>query len=264
MTAATPDPNVDVDRANAELDAVGQAEHGLRLHMGEPADETPFAIDSAALDMQAELARQDAEQLADDVASLEADATLAQERALPGEMAWLPTWFLGQLTQLDAADAALTAQYLRLQREVESRRKALRWRYGRAMQEQVASDLAKKGGKGKSINYPTGRAGFRTTGGQERVVIDNENMAIGHAETVCPEAVKVSRHLLLTPARQYMTSTGEVIAGTHLETAPKVEKFYAGQMTFEQPQLQGGEGEERKQLGARAFLEPEGDSDVTF
>jgi hypothetical protein len=217
-----------------------------------------YAIDKAADDMQSELARQQAEEMAEAVGALESDATQAEEHAQPGEMAWLPVFYLSQLTQLDAAEEVIKKQAHRLLNEIDTRRKALRWRYGQPMQAQVELDLAKQRGKKRSVSYPTGTAGFRASGGREHVVVENEVMAIGHAESICPAAVVVHKHLLVTKVLEHTKATGEIIAGTKIETTPKVDNFYAGSMKFNKPELPaaGGAGDEQQtqRQVAEAFL----------
>ena len=234
----------------------------------EPAVEPVYAIDRAADDLQSELARQQAEDMAEAVGALEADATQAQEHAQPGEMSWLPTWFLGQLNQLDAAEEVIKAQTKRLLAEIDTRRKALRWKYGQPMQAQVEADLAKQKGRKRSVNYPTGTAGFRASGGKERLAVENEVVAIGHAESVCPAAVVVHKHLLVTKALEYAKETGEIIAGTKIETTPKVDKFYANKLVFEKPELPatsgaGDEQQTQRQAAEKFLAGPEGE-DVKF
>ena len=78
----------------------------------------------------------------------------------------------------------------------------------------------------RSVNLLHGKVGFRR--GQEKLVIDDEEKAIIWAESECPDAVKVVKSLLLTPAKAQLLKQcpeTKALAGImHIE--PAEDKFY--------------------------------------
>lgn len=163
------------------------------------------------------------EQLAEELEVLLVEAEHARKTS-GGEMAWLPNWFLDKLEEFKAARARLKANYELLCNGVDQMEKGLWWRWGHEFMIQVNHDIQEQAGKKKSKRYLHGSAGKRTVGGEETVVIDDEQGAIAAAMLHCPEAVKTS--LLTTPLKVYATETGAPLPGTHIETTEKAETFY--------------------------------------
>ncbi len=102
---------------------------------------------------------EDERELLEQVESLINDAALASRGAADGDMSWLPQWYLGCLDQLDALDKRVKEQARILAHQIEARRKALQWKWGLEFQAQVHRDILAQGGKKKSVDYLTGRAG---------------------------------------------------------------------------------------------------------
>ena len=181
----------------------------------------PLTIDDAAAELQAEL----------DI--LGADAALAESRADERDpYNWLPTWFLAKLAELDAAEQAIAEHAARLAREIEARRKALLWRWGRELQQQVTTDLRAQGGKRKSVTYPTGRAGFRASTVTPHIIVDDEPTAVAAAEIACPAAIVVMKMLRISPLLKHFQETGEELPGTHYDAGHSDQKFFAGKVTL--------------------------------
>ncbi|NLX97577.1 MAG: hypothetical protein GXY83_15525 [Rhodopirellula sp.] len=160
-----------------------------------------------------------------DVAMEELEVLLADaNREAQVETNWLAPWYLRKMAELEAAESLIKEQSKRMLAQVAARRKALEYQWGQAFKAQVDADLAEQGGKKKSIDYMTGRAGYRSSGGKPQIVIEDENAAIEAAEMACPDAIK--RTIIKSVLQAYVESTGEEIPGTKLITTPKVEHFY--------------------------------------
>jgi hypothetical protein len=160
-----------------------------------------------------------------DVAMEEVEALLADSHtAQTDDGRWLAPWYLRKLAELDAAEAMIDEQAKRMKSQIGARRKALEWKWGEPFRAQVDADIQAQGGKKKSVDYLTGRAGYRAVGGRPKVTITDEAQAIAAAERACPAAVKKS--LLLTPLLDHVKATGEVLPGTDYTVTPKEERFY--------------------------------------
>jgi hypothetical protein len=110
-------------------------------------------------------------------------------------------------------------------KRAEREEHCLMFLFGRQIESWAQSEIAKKGGKRKSINLPAGSVGFRITAAALRV--DDEAKVIVWARTNCPSAVevvtttKLSRGILT----DHYKSTGEIPdSGAHVE--PQKEKFH--------------------------------------
>jgi len=76
--------------------------------------------------------------------------------------------------------------------------------------------------KKRSISLPSGKIGFRKTGGG--IDITDEEKALKWAKEYCEEAVKVKESVLKTPLKKHLESTGEIPDGC--DSLPTVDKFY--------------------------------------
>jgi len=187
---------------------------------------------------------------------------IGQELALSAEhadshdlgepMAWLPDWYCERLAEIDAVEAAVKANIARLLAECETRRKALAWKYGAQLQAEVVRRL--EGKKAKSIQCLTGRCGFRASGGRESVVIVDEPSVIQAAETSCPAAVKVEKHILKAELLKHVHATGEMLLGMTVETTPKVETFFAASTTVSERLLDAPVKQTETRIGADEYL----------
>ena len=89
-------------------------------------------------------------------------------------------------------------------------------RFGVDINRWLNAELSKRGGKAKSINLPAGRVGLRHRGAKIEVI--DPDAVMDWARANCPEAIKQSESLLKTPLNEHFESTGELPAGTTLES----------------------------------------------
>lgn len=164
------------------------------------------------------------DRVADEVFDLlSADATMAKD---DDDENWLAPWYLQKEAEYDAAQKAITEHAALLLKQLGSKRVALQRYWGASFENQVRQDLEAQGGKKKSVTYATGTAGYRKTGGKDKLTIDDATAAMGWAKEQCPEAVKTVESLLKSELLKHTKDTGEVIPGTRLETTPVVDKFF--------------------------------------
>lgn len=165
---------------------------------------------------------------------------LAQEAALDAKRdklsneQWLvekmPEWYIGKKAELNAAREIIKEQAKRMLAQIDAREKVIDWNWAEQFQAQVNTDLRAQGGKKKSIDYLTGRAGWRSTGGKPTLVVEDEAKALAMAELMCPEAVtrKLKTSVLLKYAQ-----ANEPLDGTRVEQTGKVESFYPAPLLVE-------------------------------
>ena len=164
---------------------------------------------------------------------LSADA--GQFRGAVDSDKWLPEWFLQKLAEIEAAEAAIKEHADALLHQAATRRSALWWKWGAAFEARVRSDIDAQGGKKKSMTYATGKAGYRSVGGQPTIEIVDEDKAVAAAESACPGAVKVRKTLLKSEVLKYVQATGDELPGTRFFTPPIEERFFPKR---EQPLLE--------------------------
>lgn len=187
-----------------------------------------------------ELAKPDplAEALEDVINEQADEAALARE-ADPD--AWLPEWYAEKEARLVGAEAAAQARYdaeLSLlqqgldgvKSEVRRQRSGLEWKWAEPLRKELNARL--QGGKSRSINTTYGKVGFRTSGGGEKLVVDDEDAAIEDALLREPSAVKMS---LLT------SMVHKDLAGTHFLKPDATERLYVGKTVLGKKELEGGE-----------------------
>jgi len=160
-----------------------------------------------------------------DVEALLADAELAQRRGENDDpMAWLAPWFIQQDKDIDAFIATVKEQAGKLIKQAETRRKGLWWKWGDEFQSQVRKDLANQGGKKKSVDYLTGRAGVRTKSARTEVVVLDAGRASLELDKVCPDAVRYSVNK--SEVLKYHNETGAEVPGIEFRDVPASESFY--------------------------------------
>ena len=150
-------------------------------------------------------------------------------------MAWLPQWYLGELAALKAAKDVLTVQYNKMLAQIAAREKALDWKWGRDFQAQVQRDLDVRPGKKRSVDYLTGRAGWRKSGGGAKLLVSNEKAAISEAAAMCPEVI---RHSLDKAALKAKLQDGLKIVGAKLVQTDAKDNFFP---SVTQPLLEQGD-----------------------
>jgi len=150
----------------------------------------------------------------------------------------LAEWAVGLLHELDRAEDDIKdrakAHLAFLLSECKGRRAGLLWKFGAQIREQV---LRETPAKKKSVTYATGRAGFRTVPGRERLVLDDEAAAIKWAETYCPEAVR--RSIDMKVLREQYLKPDCAPPGCHRETTEARENFYIGPVSMPAAELPG-------------------------
>ena len=150
-------------------------------------------------------------------------------------MAWLPQWYLGELAALKAAKDVLTVQYNKMLAQIAAREKALDWKWGRDFQAQVQRDLDVQPGKKRSVDYLTGRAGFRKSGGGAKLLVSNEVRALNAAHDAYPELL--SEKLDRKAVKQHLEQGGELPGATLVQTDAKNNFF----PSVTQPLLEQGD-----------------------
>lgn len=91
-------------------------------------------------------------------------------------------------------ERALAENIRRLKSRIESRKNALLWRFSPELEHYAASELANS--RERSIVTPFGSFGFRKSREQREIV--DEDAAIAFAEANAPEAVKVTKKVLVS------------------------------------------------------------------
>jgi phage host-nuclease inhibitor protein Gam len=149
----------------------------------------------------------------------EAELLVREVRTLDAEPDDLPTWYLGEMCQLDALADRIKRQADVLLAQVERRRAAIQWKYGPAFH--AAVDERLEGSKKRSVDFATGRAGYRKSV-LSLDVVDKE-AAVAWATEHCPLAVKfdVSR----TELKKHLKATGERPDGVEVNPAGE-DRFY--------------------------------------
>ena len=95
-------------------------------------------------------------------------------------------------------------------------------RYGDQLDIWLRAELARRGGKAKSINLPAGRLGLRSS--KPKLLISNSAAALDWARAHCPAAIRQTESLIKTPLNQHLHNTGELPTGTQLE--PERDELY--------------------------------------
>ncbi len=137
-------------------------------------------------------------------------------------------WYMAQLNSINACRAELKVQIEVMKRELDTRQRALEYRWYDDFKQAVEADLDKPGYGKKSVNYLQGRAGFRK--GKDKLVVTDEAAAVSWAlDNDCAGAVdmKLARTTLLMESYQ---ATKKKPAGCDIIPAkesffPKMEKY---------------------------------------
>jgi hypothetical protein len=143
----------------------------------------------------------------------------------------LPTWYLGEQAKIDALIERATEQRDVIVKYLESRRAALQWRWGVEFQQDVDLALRQQGGTKKSVDYLTGRAGYRKAPG--RVQITDKDALRTWCEEHCTDALDLTI-ARTTPLKEHIEQTGEVPPGA--EWIGPRDTFYP---RVEQKQIEG-------------------------
>lgn len=162
---------------------------------------------------------------------------LGAEVAARGELAdeKLATFYLRRLADYENARKLLREQFAVMAAQIDAAEKALAFLYGAKFK--AAVDKALAGGRKKSIDYPTGRAGYRRS--QPRLLIHDalslEKWCVdnGHGECIRVKS-ELDKRAALKAALAAIEKDGEVPAGC--EVVPPAEEFYPAipAVTFDQ------------------------------
>ena len=79
----------------------------------------------------------------------------------------------------------------------------------------LVAELKSRGSKQKSINLPAGRLGTRKSKG--KLVIHDEQAALGWARDHCPDAIQTVERVAKQPLNKHLETTSELPPGTTLE-----------------------------------------------
>ena len=134
---------------------------------------------------------------------------------------WLPDWYLGQEAQIDAMEQKVREQSNVLLRHLDSQKKALKWKWGAQFQVIVDQKLAEQKGKKKSVDFLTGKAGYRVK--PAKITITDRAAIKAWCEEHCLDALELVVQRT-TPIREHIESTGEVPPG--VEHTPKHDAFF--------------------------------------
>lgn len=111
----------------------------------------------------------------------------------------------------------------REQRRAAREEKRLLWRFGRQLEAWAAGEIAKTGGRLKSVALPAGTLSYRRLG--PRLIVDDEVAVLNWAREHCPEAVVTTERVSRTALAEMMRATGVMPdEGAHVE--PATERFH--------------------------------------
>lgn len=108
------------------------------------------------------------------IAMLKADSELAR-RAANNTTDWLPEWFMMRTARLEDAREAIKKRYKEMLNHLDAEERALHYKFGKPFKQQIDDKLALQAGKKKSVNFLTGRAGYRSA--KATIVIEDTQAA---------------------------------------------------------------------------------------
>lgn len=159
---------------------------------------------------------------------LQADQDLELATPIADQGTSLAIWYMKKLTEMESVEAMIRQQSQTMLKQIETRRKALQWRWGNEFKAIIDSKLNSQGGKKKSIDLPTGRAGYRAK--QASAKVFDEKVVVRWAEINCPEALE-KRVARTTPIVEWIEQnpdeeTGEIKPVPGVQYTPSVDSFY--------------------------------------
>jgi hypothetical protein len=126
--------------------------------------------------------------------------------------AWVGPWYCDQIETLKAARERVKAQADRMLRAIDAREQAIAYRYGTQLKALVDRRLSEQKAKRRSVDFITGRAGYRKVPGKF-TIIDHETLRDWCVDN-CREALEI-RVQRTTPLKEHVQRTGEVPPGGH-------------------------------------------------
>jgi hypothetical protein len=130
-------------------------------------------------------------------------------------------WFMRTMSEIEANEALIKAQYDRLKSQLKARRDALVFFHGDRFRDDVDRLLQKQTGNRKSVDLFHGRAGYRKP--IPKVAVEDKDAAVQWAIDNLPAAVKCD--VSLTSLKAYVKETGEVPPGIAY-SVPKDDQFF--------------------------------------
>lgn len=130
-------------------------------------------------------------------------------------------WYCLTMARLDETEETIKAQAKAMCSAIESRRKALVWKFGAAFKADIDKRLAEQKGPKKSVSLFTGRAGYRAAKGK-LIQHDRKALAAWCVDN-CPDALEIAV-ARTTPIVDLVQTTGEVPPGC--EWVPPGDVFY--------------------------------------
>ena len=134
---------------------------------------------------------------------------------------WLAEWYLGQQAQIDAMREQVKKQQEVIFRHLMTQENALKYRWGAQFQEIVDRKLSEQTGKKKSVDFLTGKAGYRVK--PAKITIKDRAEIKAWCEEHCLDALELVVQRT-TPLKEHIESTGEVPPG--VEYTPKRDAFF--------------------------------------
>jgi hypothetical protein len=131
-------------------------------------------------------------------------------------------WYLKKLAEADMAEELIKERGKVLLNQVENGRKALAYCFGAEFRAAVEADLESQGGTKKSVDYHTGRAGFRMGRDKLDLVITDE----AEAMAFCQENDLVDIKASVTKMKKHYKDTGEIPDGVEVIETPAENKFF--------------------------------------
>lgn len=131
-------------------------------------------------------------------------------------------WYLGKVNQFDDAEARIKAGYATIMRQLKAARMALARDHGTKFKSSVDTLIKRQGGKKKSVDVLTGKAGYRQS--SESLKVIDEAAAVEWATEHCPDALDVKLARTTPLLKHVKENGGEVPPGC--EHVPADNKFF--------------------------------------
>lgn len=140
----------------------------------------------------------------------------------------MATWYLGKLAELEARRITIKQQAKVMLTQIDGAEKYIAFRWGDEFKGCIEAMLQSQGGKKKSIDLLTGRAGFRKK--DSSIFIRDSAAALKWCKDHCPDALE--QHIArTTPIKEHIESginrqTGEIPEVPGVEYNPPTNHFY--------------------------------------
>ncbi len=204
----------------SHADADTRTPHAIAPKRGRMSDAETLGL---ALRQQEEI------ELQENAEAANLDYSTSPGAGLMSEDERLANWYVGRDKQSDEAIATIKEQAARMIRAIEARRRGMIYAFGAKVKATIDRMLHSQGGKKKSVNLLTGRAGYRAS--PERLQIVDADRVLLWAEKCCPQAIK--RSVSMSAINEHFKATGEIPDGViHVESH---ENFYPPVSIYQLP-----------------------------